>query len=436
MKRIFYPVILIFLMMFWMAGPSAVFGHSSGSPSGRTGSPGDVLTCTNSCHGGTASTVTGFITTNIPGSGYVAGNTYNITVSFTGSGGKGFEVSPQNVAGAQLGTLVAGSGSKLVGGTKYCTHSSKINGSTATWTFSWIAPAAGTGSVNFYGAFAITESTTKKEFITVTEDAGQPLGVAVTATPSSVCSGSSTLLNAIPVGGTGTYTFAWTSDPPGFNSSQQSPTATPAVTTRYFADVSDGVNSVNDSVLVTVQAAPSVFAGNDTTVCLQDTQIPLNGTTSNSSSILWSTSGDGTFSNPSTAQPIYYPGTADKAALSVNLTLTANGMGPCTIPVNSIKHISFMICDRVPSIDGKDLSFSVWPNPSAGRLTLSVKGTSLSPVSVQISDLTGNSRFHELLDYRDLSISHTLNLENLPSGIYVLKIECGTSARVQKLVIL
>lgn len=127
----------------------------SGAPAAYTGSPGDGANCTN-CHGGNATTTAGLITSNIPASGYVAGQTYQITATntLTGSGAYGFEVSPQNAVGAQLGTLVAGTGSKLVsGGTKYVTHNAS-NSTTKTWTFSWIAPAAGTGPVTFYGAMA------------------------------------------------------------------------------------------------------------------------------------------------------------------------------------------------------------------------------------------------------------------------------------------
>jgi hypothetical protein len=129
--------------------------NPGGAPASVTGSPGDGANCTQ-CHGGTATTTAGLITSNIPASGYVSGNTYQVTVTnnLTGSGKYGFEVSPQNSAGTQLGTLVAGTGSKLVsGGTKYITHSNAST-TTNTWTFSWIAPQAGAGPVTFYGAMA------------------------------------------------------------------------------------------------------------------------------------------------------------------------------------------------------------------------------------------------------------------------------------------
>lgn len=146
----------------WILSAAAILAFSSfalmypsGAPAGYTGSPGDGKNCTG-CHtGGTASTVAGLITSNIPSGGYIAGQTYQITATnnLAGSGNYGFEVSPQNAAGTQLGTLVAGTGSKLVsGGTKYVTQSN--SSTTKSWTFSWIAPAAGTGQVTFYGAMA------------------------------------------------------------------------------------------------------------------------------------------------------------------------------------------------------------------------------------------------------------------------------------------
>jgi hypothetical protein len=140
----------------------------NGAPSPASGGPAEGgATCTQ-CHGGTATTVTDRMTTDIPAEGYTPGTTYNITVSFAGSGGKGFMFSAQNANGEFKGTPISGSGSKIVF-TNYITHSSAIFGQNATWTFKWTAPAAGTGAVNLYGAFAVTRSNTTKQVITVAE---------------------------------------------------------------------------------------------------------------------------------------------------------------------------------------------------------------------------------------------------------------------------
>jgi len=128
----------------------------SGSPAGQTGSPGDGSDCS-SCHGGSVQTITGMITLSpdVTG-GYTPGVTYTVTVTLSGSTPIGFEVSPQNTAGALLGTLLTpGTGTKFVS-SKYVTQTSAKSSSPAVWTFTWQAPAKGTGDVTFYGAGALS----------------------------------------------------------------------------------------------------------------------------------------------------------------------------------------------------------------------------------------------------------------------------------------
>src|SRR5689334_5092300 len=105
--------------------------HTSGAPASRTGSPGDGgATCKN-CHAGpNPTTEAGLITSNIPPDGYTPGQTYTITATVTRSGHTkfGFEISPQNIAGTKLGTLIVTNSTEmqLVGTGKYITH--KTNG--------------------------------------------------------------------------------------------------------------------------------------------------------------------------------------------------------------------------------------------------------------------------------------------------------------------
>ena len=153
MKRKLYIIILV--VVSGLIGLLSLSNSKSpdGSPAGNTGSPGDGQSCTH-CHGGTAAVLPNMINSNIPLGGYVPGSTYTmvVTVPGTGNENKGFEVSPQNASGTLLGTLTAGSGSKLVGSNKYMTQSSPQTTNPGVWTFSWKAPTAGTGAVTFYGA--------------------------------------------------------------------------------------------------------------------------------------------------------------------------------------------------------------------------------------------------------------------------------------------
>jgi hypothetical protein len=129
-----------------------------GAEPGHTGSPGDGKDCT-VCHGGDATTVAGWINSNIPASGYVPGERYTITTTNNEVEGNrfGFQVSPQNVAGDLLGTLIVTDSveTQLVGDGKYMTYTE--NGvfgiSSKTWTFDWIAPSEDVDEVTFFGAY-------------------------------------------------------------------------------------------------------------------------------------------------------------------------------------------------------------------------------------------------------------------------------------------
>ncbi len=149
---------------------SVLTSNPSGAPSGRTNSPSDGATCNGGgCHGGVLSTSTSILTNNIPADGYTGGNSYTFTVTIPGSNRKGFEVSPQKADGTVLGTLTAGASNRVLSST-YVTQTSAKNSNPGVWSFSWKAPVAGTGDVDFYGSFVngqfgqtITQKLTVKE---------------------------------------------------------------------------------------------------------------------------------------------------------------------------------------------------------------------------------------------------------------------------------
>jgi hypothetical protein len=95
---------------------------------------------------------------------------------------------------------------------------------------------------------------------------GGPLGVTIDASSTEICSGNIVNLYAYPDGGSGNYTYSWTSDPPGFNSSVQNPSDFPTVTTKYLLEISDGFTTLNDDITITVNPTPSGNAGLDQTI--------------------------------------------------------------------------------------------------------------------------------------------------------------------------
>ena len=131
---------------------------------------------------------------------------------------------------------------------------------------------------------------------------GTPPTVNATTSDEEICNGESVQLNASAGGGT-SYTYLWTSDPPGFNSTLQNPVAVPTVTTTYFVTVNSGGCSESDNVTVSVIPAPEVTAGSSTTeICLGE-QVQLTATVTGGASytFLWASNPPGfnsTLQNP------------------------------------------------------------------------------------------------------------------------------------------
>jgi len=93
--------------------------------------------------------------------------------------------------------------------------------------------------------------------ITLTVGEDIPTVVAY-ADPAVICAGESSQLNAEAMGGTGNFTYFWTSIPEGFTSTDPNPMVTPEDTTIYIVDVFDGIFTVTDSTTVNVSPLPGV----------------------------------------------------------------------------------------------------------------------------------------------------------------------------------
>ena len=138
--------------------PQSTIGKLTGSPGGRTGSPADGVDCME-CHGvfSTSTTISN-ITSNIPPSGYVPGNIYNITAVHNGAGfgdPTGFEITcEENISNTKTGIffITNSTTTQNVNNGSAVTHTAAGN-SLSAWSFDWEAPVSGTGDVTFYGAF-------------------------------------------------------------------------------------------------------------------------------------------------------------------------------------------------------------------------------------------------------------------------------------------
>jgi hypothetical protein len=114
--------------------------------------------------------------------------------------------------------------------------------------------AAGLNAGNYNAAITVSSNDPDESpvYIAAPLIVYSPVSVQASATPSSYCIGGSTQLNVSVTGGSGTYSYLWSSSPPGFTSSIRNPQVDPTVTTSYFVNVTDGYSSASSSVLLTV----------------------------------------------------------------------------------------------------------------------------------------------------------------------------------------
>ena len=90
---------------------------------------------------------------------------------------------------------------------------------------------------------------------------------------------------------------------------------------------------------VIVYESPLANAGPDQYICPGEPVLLSAATASNYSSLLWTTSGDGSFSNAAGLNPEYLPGANDMLTQQFTLTLTAEGLGrngSCTPAISSL----------------------------------------------------------------------------------------------------
>lgn len=142
------------------------YTNAGGAPASHTGAPGEN-NCT-SCHGGSPlntgnATRTLVFNGNASLTSYVPGQTY--TAVYTASNPTttvfGFQMIAKNATGANVGTFVITNPNQTQVSSGYFQQtfsgSQASPAGTKSWSFSWTAPAAGTGTVSFYVATNIAD---------------------------------------------------------------------------------------------------------------------------------------------------------------------------------------------------------------------------------------------------------------------------------------
>ena len=148
--------------------------------------------------------------------------------------------------------------------------------------------------------------------------------------------------------------------------------------------------TVEDELVLDIQAEPTVDAGTDAQVCVDTSYTFLNGATSeNTDSILWTHDGLGTLANPNSLTPTYTPSNGELGL--VTFTLTGTPFAPCSNEVQDdfvLEIIDFgtvnagpdvTLCETTYQLDGTGTNINTISWTTSGTGTFS-SSTILNPI--------------------------------------------------------
>lgn len=175
-----------------------------------------------------------------------------------------------------------------------------------------------------------------------------------------------------------------------------------------------------DSFTLHIDSLPIASAGKDTTVCVYN-DIPLAGSAGNFSDVMWKTSGDGSFSDPTILDPLYYPGTMDTMGGYVELTLHAVSTA-CEDTALSTVGITFDPCFGIDGPEGEAFNVEIYPNPNQGRFEVHVTGERSGHLDLDVVNAAGQVLFNQRLNDFNGSLHRGFDLSMLAKGRYLIRI--------------
>lgn len=349
-------------------------------------------------NGQTAATATG-----------LAQGTYSVVVTDN----QGCDVSVSNVIVNNISTLVttiAAQAPTTCFGSADGSASISATGGTAPYTYVWTGNPSTTDMATGLSVGVHT--------VNVTDDAGCSNAInvtitsptAVTANTTSVdvtCNGGtngSAVVNAI--GGTGSYTYVWTGN---------------ASTTNSITNVAAGTYSV---VVTDVNGCQATV----TAVVVEPTAITITTTSTPESSASNGTAN----ATPTGGTSPYTYAWSNGAATQTITGLTA---GTYTVTVTDSKGCvqtsTVTVTSTVGVTEIENGSFTLFPNPSQGMVTLSMEGIATGDISMEIIDVTGKTVFTQNVLFDGNKTNYNLDLSSLENGTYLINISMqeGTATR-------
>ncbi|MFZ4520427.1 MAG: choice-of-anchor L domain-containing protein [Bacteroidales bacterium] len=339
-------------------------------------------------------------------------------------------VHPVPVANAGVNVTIPNGTSTILHGT--------AGGGYGTYSYSWVSNPPGftsslaepsTGNMDHTLIYILTVTdiasgcqSPPSQVIVAVE--GGVLSVNPIVQPDAVCFGDTARLYALSGGGSGLYTYQWSSDPAGFSSTLANPFVIPASTTTYHITVNDGFNQRSGNTSVVVYPLPVIHLGPvDSSVCIYDS-VRLDAGNPGST-YRWSTGSTGRYISTSTTGIGY-----DVQTYTVVVTNQNGCINSATIKLT----FTFDDCVGIGERTGNS-DFSLYPNPAHQSFRLLINNTS-SYAHIELRNMVGQRILEkELFRQGNSTLLQEFDVSELQRGVYILHVQCKTTSGTMKLII-
>lgn len=299
-------------------------------------------------------------------------------------------------------------------------------------TYQWRSKPAGTISTS--NTIKVAPLSTTIYYVNETNSTGcsasDSVGVTVNAKPDAVagsdrtvCQGMEVVLGTAAVAGN---TYAWTSVPEGFTSSQSNPKVKPENTTKYILTETNASGCTNShAVTITVNPTPSAMfsiekSGRTCYFRAKDPYLQF---------YRWTFGDAATDTSTSYVSHTYAEDRKYAVSLYTRNIFGCDNSFDTTIEIRK----SGLAEEYAEAID-----LSIFPNPAANSFSLSYSSGSAQAATIEIFDLAGKTRL-VLIDGNKTTGRRSLVLQpkenGLNPGIYFLRVTNGEGTSTKKIVL-
>ncbi|RLD42116.1 MAG: hypothetical protein DRI88_11960, partial [Bacteroidetes bacterium] len=207
-----------------------------------------------------------------------------------------------------------------------------------------------------------------------------------------------------------------------------------AVILTFTAEGYGTCDPVSDEMNLAISYTPVVDAGLNDTVCHDESYV-LNGFVENASEILWATTGDGTFDDPTLLNATYTPGDGDVFMGGVELTLAATAVAPCEGVYLDNMYLTIDVCGYIPGASFENVTFRIAPNPAVDVTRFFIEKLPSDEVTIEIMDMKGSLISTNIYRVVNGKVEDRILLLGLEEGVYNIRAKTKDYLKTLRLIV-